>query len=71
MKHWRAPPRYACLMEERPGSAWFGLPAMIGILALIAVLKAFPSLIGIVGAAFAVLVVFLMIGAAMTLVRKR
>jgi hypothetical protein len=58
-------------MEERPGSAWFGLPAIIGVLALVAVLKTFPSLVGIVGAVFAVLVVFLMIGAAMTLVKKR
>jgi len=67
----RVAKRYACVMEERPGSAWFGLPAMIGVLALIAVVRAFPSLLGVVGAAFAVLVVFLMIGAAMTLVKRR
>lgn len=58
-------------MEDRPGSAWFGLPVMIGVLALVAVWKAFPSLMGFVGAVLAVLAVFLMIGAAMTLVKKR
>jgi hypothetical protein len=44
---------------------------MVGVLALVAVWKAFPSLVGFVGAILAVLVVFLMIGAAMTLVKKR
>ncbi len=58
-------------MEERPGSAWFGLPVMIGVLALVAVWRAFPTLIGFVGALLAVLAVFLIIGAAMTLVKRR
>jgi hypothetical protein len=58
-------------MEERPGSAWFGLPVMIGVLALVAVWRAFPTLIGFVRALLAVLAVFLIIGAAMTLVKKR
>ena len=58
-------------MEERPGSAWFGLPAMIGLLAFAAVGSAIHGLVGLVAAVLAVLVVFLMIGAAMTLVKKR
>jgi len=44
---------------------------MIGVLALVAVWRAFPTLIGFVGALLAVLAVFLIIGAAMTLVKRR
>jgi hypothetical protein len=58
-------------MEERRGSGWFGLPAMIGVLAFVAAVSAVHSLIGVVVAGLAVLLVFLIIGAAMTLANKR
>jgi len=57
-------------MEERRGSAWFGLPAMIGVLAFIAAGSAVHGLIGVVAAVLAVLAIFLIIGAAMTLANK-
>jgi hypothetical protein len=58
-------------MEERPGSAWFGLPAMIGLLAFAAAGSTVHGLLGLIVAVLAVLAVFLIIGAAMTLVKKR
>jgi hypothetical protein len=58
-------------MEERRGSEWFGLPAMIGVLAFVAVSSAVHGLVGVVVAGLAVLIVFLIIGAAMTLANKQ
>jgi hypothetical protein len=58
-------------MDDRQGSSWFGLPAMIGLLAFIAAGSAIHGFVGIVVALLAVLLVFLIIGAAMTLTNKR
>jgi hypothetical protein len=57
-------------MEERRGSGWFGLPAMIGLLVVVAVAKLGYGLGGIFLAVFIVLLVFLIIGALMTLANK-
>ncbi|HEX3518501.1 MAG TPA: hypothetical protein VHT29_05655 [Solirubrobacteraceae bacterium] len=46
--------------DDRQGSAWVGLPAMIGLLAFVAFAG---TSIGVVGAAVAVLIVFLVVGA--------
>ena len=62
---------YAAPMEERRGSAWFGLPAMLGVAVVVAVLSAVEGLGGLIIAAVAVLVLFLVIGLAMTLADKR
>ena len=51
--------RYSALMDERRGSAWFGLPAMIGVFAFVAGAKA----VGIVAAIGALVLVYLIIGA--------
>jgi len=58
-------------MEERRGFGWLGLPAMIGVLAFAAAGSAVHGLIGVVVAGLTVLLVFLIIGAAMTLSNKR
>jgi hypothetical protein len=54
--------------DERRGSAWFGLPAMIGLLAIVAFKG---TSVGIVGGAVAVLIVFLAIGAVVSVGRRR
>ena len=54
-------------MDERKGSAWFGLPAMVGVLAFIAFLKAANVLVAIVGT----VILFLIIGAVVTTARRR
>ena len=57
-------------MQERRGSAWFGVPAMIGVLVVVAVVPHVYGLGGVVLAVVAVLAAFLIIGAAMTLANK-
>lgn len=64
-------PRYACVMQERRGSGWFGVPAMIGVLVVLAVVPHVYGLGGVLIAVVAVLVAFLIIGAAMTLANRR
>ena len=58
-------------MEDRPGSAWFGLPAMLGVATLAAIGSAVGGLEGLLVGALAVVVLFLVIGLAMTLANKR
>ncbi len=58
-------------MEERPGSAWFGLPAMLAVATFVAVGNAVSGLGGVIVAAVAVVVLLLVIGLAMTLADKR
>jgi hypothetical protein len=54
-------------VDERRGSEWFGLPAMIGLLAFVAALKA----VGIIVAIIAIVVVYLIIGAVVWAGRRR
>ncbi len=58
-------------MQERRGSGWFGVPAMIGVLVVIAVVPHVDDLGGVLIAVVAVLVAFLIIGAAMTIANRR
>jgi uncharacterized membrane protein YkvI len=58
-------------MQERRGSEWFGVPAMIGVLVIIAVVPHVYGVGGLLLAVLAVLVAFLIIGAAMTLANRR
>ncbi len=63
--------RYACAMQERRGSGWFGVPAMIGVLVVVAVVPRLYGLGGVLIAVVAVMAAFLIIGAAMTLANRR
>jgi uncharacterized membrane protein len=54
-------------MDERRGSEWFGLPAMIGLLAFVAAAKA----VGVIVAIIAVVLVYLIIGAVVWAGRRR
>ena len=58
-------------MEDRPGSAWFGLPAMLALATFIAIGSAVGGLQGVIVGAVAVVLLFLVIGLAMTLANKR
>ncbi|MBA3808597.1 MAG: hypothetical protein H0X28_09430 [Solirubrobacterales bacterium] len=58
-------------MEERPGSAWFGLPAMLAVATFVAAITAVEGLGGLIVAIVAVPVLFLVIGLAMTLADRR
>ncbi len=58
-------------MESRRGSGWFGLPAMIGVLVLVAVVPNVYGIGGVLLAVLAVLVVFLIIGLTMTIANKQ
>jgi VIT1/CCC1 family predicted Fe2+/Mn2+ transporter len=54
-------------MDDRRGSAWFGLPAMIGLFAFVAFAKAGGFIVAIV----ATVILLLIIGAVLTTARKR
>jgi Flp pilus assembly protein TadB len=54
-------------VDERRGSEWFGLPAMIGLLAFVAAAKA----VGVIVAIVAVVLVYLIIGAVVWAGRRR
>ena len=63
-------------MERRPddgreGSAWVGVPAMLGLFAVIAVLKAVHGPGALIAAAVGVLILFLVIGLAITLANRQ
>jgi hypothetical protein len=55
---------------EEPGSAWLGLPAMIALLVVIAAYTATNSLLGILLAVVGVVVLFLVIGFAITIAKR-
>jgi hypothetical protein len=57
-------------MDERPGSAWFGLPAMFAYCIAAAVLLKATSLLTVVIAVAGVFVIFLAIGLAMTIAKR-
>jgi hypothetical protein len=57
-------------MEERPGSAWFGLPAMFAYVIAAAVLFEATSLKTLIIAAAGVFLIFLAIGLAMTIAKR-
>ena len=57
-------------MEEQPGSAWFGLPAMFGYVIAAAVLFEATSLKTVLIAAAGLLLIFLAIGLAMTVAKR-
>lgn len=58
------------LVDERAGSAWFGLPAMLAYAIIIAALTTATSLIAVVYAVGGVIVLFLAIGLAMTVAKR-
>jgi hypothetical protein len=58
------------LVDERSGSVWFGLPAMLAYAVIIAALTTATSLIAVVYAVGGVIVLFLAIGLAMTVAKK-
>jgi len=55
---------------ERPGSAWFGLPAMLGVAVVIAAATALHGILGAILAIGGVVVLFLVIGLAMTIAKR-
>jgi len=57
-------------MEERPGSAWFGLPAMLAVAVLIAVFSATNSILAVVLSILGVIILLLAIGFAMTIAKR-
>ena len=57
-------------MDDRRGSAWFGLPAMLAIAVVIAAYTVTNSLTGLLIAVAGVLVLFLAIGLAMTIANR-
>jgi hypothetical protein len=57
-------------VDERSGSAWFGLPAMLAYAVIIAALTTATSLIAVVYAVVGVLVLLLAIGLAMTIAKR-
>lgn len=58
------------LLDERAGSAWFGLPAMLAYAVIAAALTTATSLTKLIYAAGGVIVLFLAIGLAMTIAKK-
>jgi hypothetical protein len=54
-------------VDERRGSALFGLPVMIGLLVFVAAV----GVIGVIGAIIAVVVLFLIIGAVVSTGKRR
>ncbi len=66
----RAYGRYAYSMHERRGSGLFGVPAMIAVLVIIAIVPNVYGVGGVLIAVVAALVAFLIIGAAMSLANK-
>jgi hypothetical protein len=57
-------------MEQRPGSAWFGLPAMFAYVIILAVLAEATSLTTLVIAVAGIVAIFLAIGLAMTIAKR-
>jgi predicted permease len=57
-------------MEERPGSAWFGLPAMFAYAIAAALIWKAASLVVAIIAVVGVFVIFLAIGLAMTIAKR-
>jgi hypothetical protein len=57
--------------EERKGAGCVGLPAMIGLLVIVAVVPNVYGVGGLITAVIAVLVLFLVIGLTMTLANKQ
>jgi hypothetical protein len=57
-------------MEERPGSGWFGLPAMLAVAVVVAAFTATDSILTVILAVLGVLVLFLAIGLAMTIAKR-
>jgi hypothetical protein len=54
-------------MDERRGSAWFGLPAMVAVFAFVAFAKAGGIVIAVIGT----VVLFAIIGAVVTTAKRR
>jgi hypothetical protein len=57
-------------MEERPGSGWFGLPAMLALAVVIAAYTVTNSFLGVILAVGGVIALFLAIGLAMTIAKR-
>jgi hypothetical protein len=57
-------------MDERPGSVWFGLPAMFAYVIVLAVLFEATSLTTLIIAVAGILAIFLAIGLAMTIAKR-
>jgi hypothetical protein len=57
-------------MEERPGSAWFGLPAMFAYVIAAAVLFEATSFVTLIIAVAGIVAIFLAIGLAMTIAKR-
>ena len=62
--------RYAWRMQERRGSGLFGVPTIIAVLVIVAIVPHVYGIGGLVLAVVATLVAFLIIGAAITLANK-
>jgi hypothetical protein len=56
--------------EERPGPAWLGVPGMVGLLVIIAAWSISHSLFGVLLAVGGLVVLFLVIGLAMTIAKR-
>jgi hypothetical protein len=57
-------------MDERRGSGFFGVPAMIAVLVIAAIVPNVYGIGGLVIALLAILIAFLIIGAAMSFANK-
>jgi len=62
--------RYACPMQERRGSGLLGVPAIIAVLVIAAIVPNVHGVGGLLIAVVATLVAFLIIGAAMSFADK-
>lgn len=58
------------LPDERPGSAWFGVPAMVGLLVIVAAWSISHSIFGVLLAVAGLVLLFLTIGLAMTIAKR-
>lgn len=56
--------------DDRTGSAWLGVPAMVGLLVIAAAYSVSHSLFGVLLAVAGLVVLFLAIGLAMTIAKR-
>ncbi len=56
--------------EERPGPAWLGVPGMVGLLVVVAAWSISHSIFGVLLALGGLVLLFLVIGLAMTIAKR-
>jgi hypothetical protein len=56
--------------DERPGPAWLGIPGIVGLLVLVAAWSVSHSVVGVLLAVGGLVLLFLVIGLAMTIAKR-